>query len=94
MPDHLHLFCAPVRSHITLQQWLRYWRSLASRRWPYPQQQPIWQPDVWDTQLRHGDHYEAKWEYVRNNPVRHGYVQTAEAWPYAGEIAVLEWEVD
>jgi REP element-mobilizing transposase RayT len=94
MPDHLHLFCAPARDEVTLKQWLRHWRSLASRRWPYPEEQPIWQPDLWDTQLRQGDDYEAKWEYVRNNPVRHGYVETADAWPFAGEIAVLEWEGD
>ena len=94
MPDHLHLFCGPARSSVTLKQWLRYWRSLASRRWPYPNQQPIWQPDLWDTQLRHRDSYEAKWEYVRNNPVRHGYVESAAAWPFAGEIEVLAWEGD
>ena len=92
MPDHLHLFCAPIRADVTLNQWLRYWRSLASRRWPYPDQQPIWQPDLWDTQLRRGDDYDAKWEYVRNNPVRHGYVESADAWPFSGEVDVLEWE--
>ena len=92
MPDHAHLFCAPAREAITLAQWVRYWRSLVSRRWPYPDQQPIWQRDFWDTQLRHGDDYAAKWEYVRNNPVRHGLVDRAGAWPYAGEIEVLEWE--
>jgi len=94
LPDHLHLFCAPVREEVTLAQWLRYWRSLASRRWPFPDEQPIWQPDLWDTQLRHGDDYEAKWEYVRHNPVRHGYVATPDAWQFAGEIEVLEWETD
>ena len=92
MPDHLHLFCAPVRVEVTLTQWMRYWRSLASRRWPYPEQQPIWQADYWDTQLRHGEDYDAKWEYVRENPVRHGYVAQAETWPFAGELAALEWD--
>jgi putative transposase len=94
MPDHIHLFCGPARSRVTLKQWLGYWRSLASRRWPYPDQQPIWQPDLWDTQLRHGDNDEAKWEYVRHNPVRHRYVETAAEWPFAGEMTVLAWEDD
>lgn len=92
MPDHIHLFCAPNHEHISLRQWLRYWRSLSSRRWPCPAQQPIWQPDVWDTQLRTGDSYEGKWEYVRNNPVRHGLVEAASAWPFAGEIEILDWD--
>jgi putative transposase len=79
---------------VTLAQWLRYWRSLASRRWPYPDQQPIWQSDFWDVQLRCEDDYEAKWEYVRNNPVRHGYVRNADDWLFAGEIEVLAWAGD
>ena len=30
--------------------------------------------------------YVDKWNYVRENPVRAGLVETAESWPYAGEI--------
>ena len=37
-----------------------------------------WQSDHWDTRLRSGESYDAKWEYVRNNPVRAGLVKTAE----------------
>jgi hypothetical protein len=70
---------------------MRFWRVLVSRRWPIAQDQPIWQRSFWDTQLRRGDRYEDKWEYVRNNPVRHGLVARAEDWPYAGEINVLPW---
>jgi len=69
---------------------LRYWRSLASRRWPFPNQQPIWQPRFWDAQLRGGDSYAAKWDYVRNNPVRHGLVNSPDVWPFAGELEILE----
>ena len=51
MPDHLHLFCAPVEN-IThpLSQWVRYWKTVASRSWPRPQEQPVWQLDFLDTQ--------------------------------------------
>ena len=54
-------------------------------------QRPIWQIDAWDTQLRTGDSYSAKWAYVRNNPVRHKLVSSAEDWPYQGEIHTLLW---
>lgn len=36
--------------------------------------------------------YETKWEYVRNNPLRHGLVTAVDDWPYAGELNVFEWE--
>lgn len=52
---------------------------------------PLFQRDCWDRQLRTGDSYAQKWEYVRNNPVRKGLVGHAEDWPFQGEMNVLEW---
>ncbi|MCS7338688.1 MAG: hypothetical protein NZ739_10720 [Verrucomicrobiae bacterium] len=51
----------------------------------------IWQRDFWDTQLRRGESYSAKWEYVRQNPIRAGLVANAAHWPYQGELNILEW---
>jgi len=93
MPDHIHLFCAPANDGVSLRGWVRFWKSVASRRWPRPTDQPIWQLDFWDTQLRRTESYAAKWHYVRGNPVRHGLVSRPEEWPYAGEIDVLAWDV-
>ena len=92
MPDHLHLFCAPAENLARpVNQWVRFWKTLASRRWPRPDEQPIWQLDFWDTQLRCGTHYDEKWEYVRQNPVRGGLVSEPDAWPYQGELNELRW---
>ncbi len=90
MPDHLHLFCSPkTYPSAPLEQWLRYWKSLAARQANL--ETPLWQREHWDTQLRRGESYDAKWRYVLENPVRAGLVQKAEAWPYQGEIVRLEW---
>jgi hypothetical protein len=51
----------------------------------------LWQNDCWDTQLRHGESYTAKWEYVRNNPVRAGLCTSTEAWPFQSEVSPLMW---
>ena len=51
----------------------------------------LFQRECWDTQLRKGDSYAVKWEYVRNNPVCRGLVDNVDAWPYQGEMNVLEW---
>lgn len=92
MPDHVHLFCAPVRLEMTpVERWVTFWKSRASQRWPRRHEQPVWQKSFWDTQLRRGKSYDAKWEYVRANPVRHGFVLRAEDWPYQGERHVLDW---
>ena len=95
MPDHVHLFCAPGRDDaLSVKRWIAFWKSYVSKRWPRAEEQPIWQQDCWDTQLRRGENYGAKWEYVRNNAVRHRLARRAEDWPWQGELNVLEWISD
>jgi putative transposase len=92
MPDHIHFFCSPsIADYPELKTWVRYWKSISSRSWPRRHEQPIWQRSFWDTQLRNGATYREKWEYVRQNPVRAGLCDNVEAWPFQGELNVLEW---
>ncbi len=92
MSDHIHLFVSPsVRDYPELKKWVQYWKMLVSREWPWPDEQPIWQKSFWDTQLRTGERYSEKWEYVRQNPVRKGLVTCPENWPYHGELNTLYW---
>ena len=91
MPNHLHLFCAPNGIDApSLDRWMRYWKSLVTQTIG-KRSGELWQPHHWDRQLRRGESYEEKWEYVRNNPARHGYVTDASDWPYAGELNELRW---
>ena len=92
MPDHVHLFCAPgVLDAPELKQWVQYWKTMASRAWPRPVEQPVWQKSFWDTQLRRGESYSSKWEYVRMNPIRAGLCVTPGDWPFQGEMKILAW---
>lgn len=92
MPDHLHLFCAPNRlPPQPLKSWIAFWRNRVTRAWPNRDQIPLWQREYWDRQLRRGESYDQKWNYLVNNPVRHGLVARAEEWPYQGELNVLPW---
>ena len=92
MPDHIHLFCAPSTfPPQSVQVWIKYWKSLASRHWPFSREKSIWQKGFFDRQLRHQESYHEKWNYVIENPVRAGLVRNAEDWPYQGELNVLRW---
>jgi len=92
MPDHLHLFCSPVGlEYPSLKAWVGYWKSMSARQWPDSTLGKVWQRDFWDTQLRKGDSYTEKWNYVVNNPVRAGLVLSANEWPHHGEMNVLHW---
>lgn len=89
MPDHLHLFCAPHHLDFPLHVWVAYWkRQFSCLRLPGV---GGWQRDCWDTRLRRGENYDAKWEYVRQNPVRQGLCAHPDDWPYQGELHVLRW---
>jgi len=91
MPNHLHLFCAPNGIDApSLERWMSFWRSRVTIRIGKHKGE-VWQRDHWDRQLRRGERYDKKWEYVRNNPVRHGYVTKVEDWPYQGELNELRW---
>lgn len=102
MPDHVHLFCAPCEEGSAgaspsqseaalppLENWVRYWKSQFTKRGQSTQRR--WQSDHWDTRLRKEESYEAKWDYVRNNPVRAGLVVQPDDWPYSGELHALRW---
>ena len=92
MPDHIHLFCSPAGiEYPALKTWVKYRKSLSARKWPDAGIGKVWQRDFWDTQLRRGDSYSEKWNYVVNNPVRAGLVDVSAAWPYQGEICELQW---
>ena len=71
----------------SLQSWVAYWKRLAV----FASGGGFWQKNFWDTQLRRHESYAAKWDYVRNNPVRARLVTKPEDWPYQGELNVLRW---
>ena len=92
MPDHLHLFCAPTEhDSLPIINWIAFWKSYATRRWPDPEDLPVWQRHFWDRQLRRSESYDEKWNYVVENPVRTGLVARSEDWPFQGELNELRW---
>jgi putative transposase len=91
MPDHIHFFCAPNDAEPpSLEKWIRFWKSLVTRA-VGEHSNTLWQRDHWDRQLRCGESYDQKWEYVRSNPLRHGLVKRTDDWPYQGTLNELRW---
>jgi REP-associated tyrosine transposase len=90
MPDHVHLF---VRGpdDFKLGRWVGTLKQHLSKAIPMTQpSSPIWQRGFFDHVLRSHESYGEKWNYVRENPVRAGLVEKAEAWPYQGEIVYID----
>ena len=92
LPDHVHLFCSPVVGcDIPLERWVAFWKNAVARKWKaaYENTGSLWQKEFWDRRLRDDESYNQKWDYVRNNPVRHGHCKKSDDWPYQGEIHEL-----
>ena len=52
---------------------------------------PLWQPELFDHLLRSSESYSNKWEYVRCNSVRAGFVSDNKDWPYQGCMTEILW---
>jgi putative transposase len=91
MPDHLHLFCVPYDLKFTVERWMGFWKDRFARTHPNT---GTFQPGGFHHRLRDGESYSQKWQYVRENPVRAGWVASPEDWPYCGRVHEIRWSGD
>ena len=91
IPDHIHMIIRPKNAneypkiiksikynfskHFNVQEeqsYSRYKRQL----------KPIWQKRYYEHTIRDEKDYVRCLEYIRNNPLKHGYVEDDEIWEY------------
>jgi len=77
MPDHVHLIISTTAGSVSLGEWVKAFKAMASRR------EFKWQPGFFDHVLRSDESASEKWEYIRMNPVRAGLVEQAGDWKYS-----------
>ena len=90
MPDHVHLF---VRGdcNFRLGPWIGALKQTLAKAARLPREKgQIWEEGFFDHVLRNKESYSQKWNYVRENPVRAGLVESAADWPYQGEIVYID----
>jgi REP element-mobilizing transposase RayT len=87
MPDHVHLFVALFPGSTSLSLWIKSLKNTLSKILRHESlPAPHWQKGFFDHVLRSHDSYDQKWDYVAENPVRAGLVQTRTDWPFQGTI--------
>ena len=89
MPDHVHLF---VRGpdDFQLGPWVGMLKQALAKHTALAGTSPIWQRGFFDHVLRKDESYGDKWNYVRENPVRAGFVNDPDEWRYSEEIVVID----
>ena len=93
LPDHIHMIMAlpPQDSHYSLR--IRLIKATFSKKIEnhdmisparYKKgERGIWQRRFWEHLIRDQNDYEHHLNYIHYNPVKHGYVKIASAWPYS-----------
>ena len=82
MPDHVHLFLRGSHK-FRLGAWIGALKqALAKAAVLSRAQGQMWEEGFFDHVLRNNESYSQKWNYVRENPVRAGLVQSVADWPY------------
>jgi putative transposase len=91
MPDHVHFFARAQPAGKSLSNFMRDWKHWTANQIIkiHQLQPPLWQSEFFDHVLRSAGSYSAKWDYVRNNPVRAGLATSPDDWPYHGECESL-----
>ena len=81
MPDHVHWLVSPIEDReLSIGDfWHGFKRTLRKQIGPQSRE---WQRGCFDRVLRSDENLWGKWIYVKDNPVRHGFVHAADDWPY------------
>ncbi|WP_159702100.1 transposase [Massilia sp. 9I] len=95
MPDHLHciwtlpdgdtdfsLRWSQIKHYVSHACGQRYSGTLSASR-QRQRTAAIWQRRFWEHQIRDETDMERHVDYIHYNPVKHGFVAAASAWPYS-----------
>jgi REP element-mobilizing transposase RayT len=80
-PDHVHRVVSPVDDRPLSVGDFSHGFKRTLRKHLDPQSWE-WQRGCFDRLLRSYERLWSKWIYVKDNPVRHGFVHAADDWPY------------
>jgi putative transposase len=76
MPDHVHGIFS-FQPDLSMKRLIFDWKRYLSRNHGIQ-----WQRDFFDHRLRRDESIDSSWQYIHDNPVRAGLVDSPEKWPY------------
>ena len=80
MPDHFHALVTPASDRgLPVGDFSTGFKKLLRKQLSHSWE---WQRGCFDRLLRSDENAHNKWLYIRENPVRHGFVNQWQEWPY------------
>ncbi len=83
MPNHVHLLVASENG-ASVERFMRHFKQLSGYAYKKRTGQPLWQISYYDHVLRTEEAIRPIAEYIWQNPVRRGLVDSPEKYPYSG----------
>ena len=83
MPNHLHVILKPETELSTIMRWLKGRTGRTANRMLGRTGAPFWQDESFDHWVRSNCELQQLIEYVETNPVKAGFVQASEQWPWS-----------
>lgn len=95
LPDHLHAIARLPAGDAAYARRISIFKRLVSQRVAPAigmprrtsvrkrQEYGLWQRRFWEHMIRNDDDFHRHLDYIHYNPVKHGHVRSALAWPYS-----------
>ena len=97
LPNHFHTIWSlppgdseyPKRLGWAKKEFTKQWLKIGGHEAPVSESRKrerrkgIWQPRYWEHTIEDVDDFDAHFDYVHWNPVKHGYVKCARDWPHS-----------
>lgn len=80
LPDHIHCIWRMPEEDC---DYSRRWRLIKTWFTKNRSDSSVWQRRFWEHMIRDETDYRDHLDYIHFNPVKHGYVNSALAWPYS-----------
>jgi len=92
MPDHLHVLIGPKEAGRWMLTFVDQFKGKSTRvSWAQGWRGKLWQPRSYDHLVRRSETLRAIAEYIIDNPVRKGLVESSEAYGWGRLLDPLPW---
>jgi REP element-mobilizing transposase RayT len=87
MPDHLHIVLSPGHSALPLSKFLNVFKGRTSKVFREREGlDKLWQRSAYDHIIRTDEDLRGIIEYIRNNPIRKGFTEKVDEYPYSRQF--------
>ncbi len=86
MPNHMHVVMQPRKPLPMIMRWIKGSTARVANQILNRTGHPFWQYETYDHCIRTTDEFNRVARYIERNPVRAGFVNAVEDWPWSSAV--------